>query len=166
MSSERVSRRQLLLGRPVAREVVARPPGVSTSGLENCTGCGLCAERCPTGIIRMTDGLPFIDFASGECTFCGECKATCPEPVFGPVEIRHFPHSAVVTDRCLARNDVACQSCGESCPELAIRFRPRIGGPFTPEVCEDACSGCGACLSVCPVGAIALQSRALEAANV
>ncbi|WP_087005829.1 ferredoxin-type protein NapF [Rhizobium sullae] len=166
MRPEPLSRRQFFMGRPAARGVGIRPPGASAESLEACTGCGKCAERCPTGIIRLVDGLPSIDFTLGECTFCGACKAACPEPFFQPETAERFPHVAVVTDGCLARKDIACQSCGESCPEQAIRFRPRIGAPFLPELNEGMCSGCGACLQVCPVGAIALRAREVEAAVV
>nr|WP_237358689.1 ferredoxin-type protein NapF [Rhizobium etli] len=163
---EPLSRRKFLAGSPVSRQTRIPPPGASTESLEACTGCGLCAERCPTGIICLLDGLPSIDFEFGECTFCGACKTACPEPVFQPEAAKRFAHMAVVTDGCLARKDIACQACGESCPEQAIRFRPRIGGPFLPELKAGMCSGCGACLQVCPVGAIALQARDGEAANV
>lgn len=165
MRTEPISRRELFVGRSVARRAVICPPGATMASLEGCTGCGLCAERCPTGIIRLTDGVPSIDFAQGECTFCGECSAVCPEPVFLSKDVTRFPHVAAVGDTCLARNNVACQSCGECCPEQAIRFRPRIGGPFLPELNEEICSGCGACLNVCPVGAIGLKAREAEAAN-
>jgi len=110
--------------------------------------------------------MPSIDFAFGECTFCGECSSVCPEPVFLTVKADRFPHVAVVGDGCLAKRHVACQSCGECCPEQAIRFRPRMGGPFVPELNEALCSGCGACLSICPVSAIGLQAREMEAADV
>ncbi len=165
MRSELLSRRQVLAGRSVAKAFGISPPASSAEGLEACTGCGLCAEQCPRGIIRLIDGLPSIDFALSECTFCGECRAACPEPVFrldGPVR---FHHVAVITDVCLAKRGVACQSCGESCPEEAIRFRAHVGSPFVPELNEEMCSGCGACLRVCPVGAITHRLRAAEAEN-
>ncbi|WP_081930074.1 4Fe-4S dicluster domain-containing protein [Rhizobium sp. YR295] len=76
------------------------------------------------------------------------------------------PDIATVTDACLAKQDVACQSCGESCPENAIRFRPRLGGPFLPDLDEQLCTGCGACLEVCPAGAIATKPRKLELSDV
>lgn len=166
MRTEPISRRELFVGRSVARTPGICPPGATLESLDACTGCGRCAERCPSGIIRLSDGVPSIDFARGECTFCGECSAACPEPVFVLNNVTRFAHVAVVGDACLARNDVACQSCGECCPEQAIRFRPRIGGPFLPELNEAICSGCGACLTICPVGAIELQARDMETADV
>lgn len=166
MRAGSISRRDLLLGRSTAADIVICPPGATIEGLEAaCTGCGLCVERCPTGIVRLADGMPSIDFSFGECTFCGECSAVCPEPVFAASQTTRFPHVATIDDACLARRGVACQSCGECCPEQAIRFRPRIGGPFEPELKAELCSGCGACLTVCPVDAIGLAPRELEVAN-
>ncbi len=166
MRTEPISRRSLFLGRPAKRNIGICPPGATAESLNACTGCGLCAERCPTGIIRLSDGMPSIDFAFGECTFCGECSSVCPEPVFLTVNADRFPHVAVVGDGCLAKRHVACQSCGECCPEQAIGFRPRMGGPFVPEMNEALCNGCGACLSICPVSAIGLRARDAEAADV
>lgn len=166
MRAEFISRRDLFLGSSARKSRGICPPGASSRSLQSCTGCGLCAEHCPTGIIGLINGLPSLDFSSGECTFCGECRTVCPEPVFEPDAVRRFPHAAVITDACLTKQDVACQSCGESCPEQAIRFRPRLGGPFVPELNEQICNGCGACLQVCPVGAIGTKPREQEAADV
>lgn len=57
-------------------------------------------------------------------------------------------------DRCLAFLHVQCESCRDSCPRAAIGFLPRAGGPATPRIVADRCTGCGDCLPVCPVGAI------------
>ncbi|MBZ7922257.1 ferredoxin-type protein NapF [Ensifer adhaerens] len=166
MGAEPLSRRELFTGRVAAKPVRIRPPGVSDLSLAACTGCGACAERCPTGIIRLEGGLPFVDFSGGECTFCGACAQACPEPVFEAKDVRRFPHVASIADTCLARRYVACQSCGESCPEQAIRFRPRMGGPFLPELDEAKCTGCGACLGGCPVSAIVVKALEAEVAHV
>jgi ferredoxin-type protein NapF len=63
---------------------------------------------------------------------------------------------ATLSDMCLARAGIACMSCRDACPEDAIGFRPRIGGPFDPEIRVAACTGCGQCVSACPAGAISL----------
>ncbi|MBW2126488.1 MAG: 4Fe-4S binding protein [Deltaproteobacteria bacterium] len=45
---------------------------------EVCTGCGICAERCPTDAIRLNDeGKAERDEAS--CFGCGICARFCPE---------------------------------------------------------------------------------------
>jgi len=166
MSQPSLSRREFLSGHRSEVYAGICPPGTSAEALiEACTGCGRCEERCPTNIIRLTGGFPSLDFMRGECTFCGECKDACPEPVFASEPVDRFPHIAAVSDGCLAKQDIACQSCGETCPEQAIRFRPRIGGPFVPELNGDVCSGCGACLAICPVGALTLILRTTEMAN-
>ena len=65
-----------------------------------------------------------------------------------------------ISEVCLARAGIVCQTCGDACPERAIRFPLRRGGPPLPVVEEDACTRCGACAPVCPVAAIDLPERA------
>jgi NAD-dependent dihydropyrimidine dehydrogenase PreA subunit len=67
------------------------------------------------------------------------------------------PRYAVVGDGCLARRGVDCQVCRDACPEAAIRFRPRRGGPFLPEVIAAVCTGCGDCGPPCPTAAIRFE---------
>lgn len=157
--ARKLSRRSFLTAR-VAPIGGIPPPGVSRSSLDACTGCGSCVEACPTGIISLVRSVPTLDFTVGECTFCAECRKACPEPVFISADPpRRFPHAVAISEACFAKSGIACQSCRDACPEQAIRFRPRIGGPFIPELDEDACSGCGACIGVCPASAIAVSER-------
>jgi Fe-S-cluster-containing hydrogenase component 2 len=65
------------------------------------------------------------------------------------------PSIAAIGESCLARAGVVCQACADACPERAIRFPLRRGGPL-PAVEQDRCTGCNACAPVCPVGAIEL----------
>lgn len=160
--SNLVSRRDLLRGRKATEKRIC-PPGVTLSDLTACSGCAKCAEQCPAGIISMVGGLPSLDFSSGECTFCGKCEQACPEPVFSTESAARFDHFMSIGDGCLAFQKVDCQACRDACPTQAIRFRPRLGGPFVPELNEDMCSGCGACLSVCPAGVIEIKARSVEA---
>ena len=70
---------------------------------------------------------------------------------------------AVIGDGCLAEAGIVCRSCGDVCPEIAIRFRPRIGLPPQAIVSESACTGCGECVGVCPGSAITLGAAHREA---
>lgn len=70
---------------------------------------------------------------------------------------------AAIGADCLARAGIHCQSCGDACPEAAIRFRPRTGGPPLPALAPDRCTACGDCVAVCPAGAVSLVAR--EAAD-
>lgn len=160
-----ISRRAFfgLRRKPGVRRIL--PPGATEDGLLACSGCGSCRDACPTRIIGLAGNLPSLDFSDGACTFCGECARVCPEQVFQVASLHRFAHVALITDSCLASNRVECQSCRDACPEQAIRFRPRVGGPFLPALAADACNGCGACISVCPVAAIELRELSQEAAN-
>ncbi len=68
------------------------------------------------------------------------------------------PRLAEIGLGCIAyAQNVVCRSCGDVCDEAAIRFSPRLGGAALPVVLGERCSGCGACLPVCPTGAITLR---------
>lgn len=165
MERQSLSRRDFLrAGRHVAAARI-RPPGVAEAALAACTGCGKCVDHCPTGIVGLVDGLPSLDFTAGECTFCGACAESCPEPVFTGEPVFRFDHAVEISQHCLPFRHVDCQACRDACPVSAIRFRPVRGGPFVPELSAEACTGCGACIAVCPVGAVATAPRAREVAH-
>lgn len=158
------SRRGFLLGR---RQVVAaslRPPWALAEAafLDACTRCGKCAEKCPTHIVVMGDGgYPTVDFSRGECSFCGDCVAGCADAALRRDSEHGTPWHlrAAIGEACLARQDVVCRSCGDNCEARAIRFSPRLGGAAMPDVNEAACTGCGACVAVCPVQAVTMQRK-------
>lgn len=43
---------------------------------DRCTGCGSCADICPTEAIRIENGKASIGM---ECMDCGACPRVCPE---------------------------------------------------------------------------------------
>jgi len=146
-----------------AVEPVRRPPWAIDEALfvDRCTRCDRCIDACPTGIlVRMDGGFPGVDFSRGECTFCGDCVSRC-EPqalVRGGPDAAPWDMVAAIGPECLAMRGVECRVCGETCPERAIRFRPRLGGVAQPLLDSGSCTGCGACIGPCPARAIAMQS--------
>jgi ferredoxin-type protein NapF len=67
---------------------------------------------------------------------------------------------AEIGRRCLAFGGVFCQACADACEPRAIRFVPLRGRAPTPVVADESCTACGACLAVCPAGAIVLERPA------
>lgn len=120
-----------------------------------CTRCGKCAEKCETSIIVKGDGgFPTVDFSIDECTFCYQCAEVCPESLFVPKSEQPWNAKALINDSCLAFNNVECRSCGDMCETMAIKFKLEIGKVAQPEIELDECSGCGACVAVCPTSSI------------
>lgn len=139
---------------------VIRPPWADLANfLEKCTACGRCVFACETKIIKQgAGGFPEVDFTlgEGECTFCEKCVKACPEPVFFETCESAWSHKVTVSEYCLLQQKIECRSCGDACPERAIRFRPSLGGIANLQLDLTACNGCGACLKVCPTKAITI----------
>ena len=163
MATINSSRRALLKGK-VRDEPALRPPWAApeTSFTQLCTRCGECQDVCETEIIRRGDGgFPEVDFSRGECTFCRACVDVCPESALD----ERFPsweQTAHIGSECLGPKGVYCKSCGEVCEVGAIRFTFDNGRVPVPEVNTEACNGCGACVSLCPVEAITIKPESTE----
>lgn len=124
---------------------------------ERCSRCNRCVEACETQIIAKGDGgFPAVDFGRGECTFCYRCAESCPEHLFRPQTEAAWQIVAKIGEGCLAHQKIECRSCGDMCEVMAIRFRLQPGGVALPELDSSSCTGCGACVSVCPVSAITM----------
>ena len=128
--------------------------------LDRCTRCGDCVAACPQKVLGVGDGeYPTIGFARGGCTFCGDCVTVCKPGALARHDGRALPLLAAAADGCLSLHGTACRVCGEWCEDGAISFRLMIGGRAEVRVDAEKCSGCGACVARCPVGAITVEQR-------
>lgn len=136
---------------------VQRPPWTDEARVAaECTSCGECLKACPEAILIAGPGrTPAVDFTRNPCTFCGACAEACPEDVFRPRDTAPWSLTAAIGASCLMASGVECRTCTDVCDTSALRFRRVVGGGAIV-VTDDDCTGCGACLGVCPTGAISL----------
>ena len=169
MAVENLPRRQFLRGKFLASlrteseqkqgfEGIRPPWSVANSDfIAECTTCGDCIKVCETQIlVQGESGFPQVNFENGECTFCSKCADICEKPIFRPRGEKPWAHKVEIGANCLAMQRIECRACQDNCPMNAIRFRLQMGGAAQPWVNEEACNGCGACLT-CPVNAIKIS---------
>lgn len=154
-------RRLFLRGSRAAPAAVPRPPWALRPDADftaRCTRCGDCVRACPLGLLSAGDGgFPEIAFTRQGCTLCGDCRRACPSAALDPAASEAFAARVAVAAHCLAERGVECRVCADACDTRALRFRPQPGGLWRLQVDLGACSGCGACVAPCPVGAITLR---------
>ena len=124
-----------------------------------CTGCGKCAAACEDNLIIFKENeLPVIDFSQGQCSFCGNCARSCPSGAlhFSP-DLPPWHLHVFINENCLVQKKVLCQLCQEQCEQEAIIFSQVGLSMQLPEILNDQCNGCGACLAQCPADAISFQ---------
>lgn len=155
-----ISRRAFLRGRSSSPPPL-RPPwaGDEASFTQRCTRCGDCLPACPQHIlVAAPGGYPTVDFTKAECTFCGACATACrPAALRREEGVPPWRVKAVIGESCLPQRGVVCRLCGDYCEVRAIRFPPRLGGVLLPVVNGELCTGCGACVGPCPVGAVNIR---------
>lgn len=142
-------------------ELPHRPPWAlrpEAAFVAACTRCGDCLPACPRGLLRCGDGgFPRIDFSSAGCDGCGACAEACLPRAIDRAQVgQAFAERIVLRAGCLADRGIECRLCGDACDARALRFVPRRGGVAALQVDPARCTGCGECLSRCPVGALAL----------
>lgn len=159
-SAPHAGRRAFLRGKAHAHTVIRPPWALSESRfLDACTRCNACVEACPEQVLVIGEGgFPEFDPGRGECSFCGHCADVCASKALDSTAAPPSHWKAQVKhDHCFAERGIVCVSCADACPEQAIRLKPTLGGMQTLSIDATACTGCGACVSLCPATAIALQ---------
>ncbi|MEW6992166.1 ferredoxin-type protein NapF [Colwelliaceae bacterium 6441] len=163
---ENPSRRRLFRGRLAQQPPSLRLPWIKSESIfvEHCSQCNDCVSTCESKIIKSDDlGFPTIDFSKDECTFCGKCQDVCQQPLFidkavvKAENIQPWPATLEISNKCLAKNSILCQSCQDVCDTNAISFSYQSSSIPEPSVNLTDCNQCGACISTCPQQAITLN---------
>lgn len=155
------SRRRFFRGKVNTKQVMRLPwvinEAVFTSG---CTQCQDCIQSCESNIIvKDEDGFPKVDFSLGECTFCNKCIESCEQPLFSGTfteknDEKAWPVTLEISDKCLAKNNIYCQSCRDECETSVIKFNFLNSSIPQPSINEVDCNQCGACIKSCPQDAL------------
>jgi len=126
---------------------------------QNCTQCQKCLPVCETNIIkRDRQGFPYVDFSQDECTFCQKCVDVCEVDMFDdPSTTKAWHAEVLISDKCLAKNNIYCQSCRDVCDARVINFPLALNQTPQPEIIQQDCTACGACVSTCPQDAMTLS---------
>lgn len=135
---------------------------------QECKGCTLCTDRCPTGTIDAGKG-----YASdpGECTMCLDCLEICPRGLttFAPQWslARWNEYDPSRRDALLSMGTAIAAVALFRSDALAARQSPLLlRPPGVSNVNEDMvgftrCTRCSECLRVCPTSG--LQPAVLDA---
>lgn len=119
-----------------------------------CLGYGDCAAVCPQNAITVENGIANIN--PRKCIGCGICVRECPNSIIHlindtsrvVVECSNHDKGAVTRKAC-KNGCIGCMKCEKTCPHGAIKVINNLA-----TIDYSLCTGCGACVEVCPVHCI------------
>ncbi len=144
----------------------------------NCIGCGICTDVCPTSSLRLGPLVPIargliemdlISVNEDTCVFCGLCSVACPfdalELSIDDVKLEELGNYPSWDLKCVVDNEecIYCGRCYSICPQDAIIFERHLPNPADLvkgeiDIDKDQCIYCGFCADLCPPGAISITN--------
>jgi ferredoxin len=145
-------------------EMEIRPPGAIDKFNILCIRCGSCIRVCPTGILKQNQKVgfgmltPLVEFNGSYCLeTCNECGQVCPSGSITAFKIEEkkmlrMGQIEVNEETCLLMKYRECGICKPACKYKAIDImeKGRNSLQMMPVVKHSGCTGCGACIAVCP----------------
>lgn len=144
---------------------IIRPPGSIPFDEFNilCTRCGSCIKSCPTKILEHNTNFslslltPVVKFQNGYCLeSCNNCSKVCPSGSITSFSISSkknlkMGRCLLNLQDCLLTYSKECGKCKTVCSYNAISIiRDNDLYRSIPKINDSLCTGCGACLVICP----------------
>jgi len=100
---------------------ISKSRGHVVINTEECKGCELCIEACPSDVLFLSDkfnthGYHPSAYKGDACTGCGICFYTCPEP--GAITV--FKRWDLMTET------AACSHCGGDYKVFHTDEKPKV----------------------------------------
>ena len=119
-----------------------------------CLGYGDCVRACPQEAISVEDCVAHVD--PRKCVGCGICVRECPNGIIRlindtsrvVVECSNHDKGAITRKSC-PNGCIGCMKCEKTCKYGAIKVIDNLA-----TIDYSLCTGCGECVSVCPVHCI------------
>lgn len=100
------------------------PLGLVSVDADGCTGCGSCAQTCPTGALDLTLGdTVALAYDPTLCTGCAQCVSVCPEQVVSASRSTDIARLRGGPERLYEDETVRCRSCGKPVAPVAMLKR-------------------------------------------
>ena len=119
-----------------------------------CLGYGDCVRACPEHAISIENGIARVNPSA--CIGCGVCTRECPNgiihliPDVSRVVVECSNHDkGAITRKACKNGCIGCGKCEKTCPHGAIKVVDNLA-----VIDYEKCTGCAACVAVCPVHCI------------
>jgi len=109
---------------PAALDHPYSPLGLVKIDSDGCTGCGSCAQTCPTGALDLAQGNTVtLKYDSTLCTGCAQCVSVCPERVVHVSRTTDLARLGNGPEGLYEDETVRCRSCGSPVAPVAMLKR-------------------------------------------